>query len=153
MHNFWLCRKINRQRNRQTNKPLSFYCVHKPGGTNNFSSWSGYCFEICKDLSPIVHLCGKINRQTNRQTNKHLSLDCVDKPRGLALKVPSLARSVPKPLSIFVAASFTLRCRPPTALVVKWKVKSEKSEVKWSEVIFGSLICMKLLYVIGGVLT
>ena len=53
------------------------------------------------------------------------------------LKVPSLARSVPKafkmgqeegakrhyalrhePLSIFVAASFTLRCRPPTPLVV-----------------------------------
>ena len=78
----------------------SWLCT-QAGGPNNFCSWSGYCLEICKDLSPIVHLCGKINRQTNRQTNKHLRLDCVDKPRGPALKVPSLARSVPKPPSIF----------------------------------------------------
>ena len=49
----------------------------------------------------VVHLCGKISRQTNRQTNKRLRVDCVDKPQGPALKVPSLARSVPKPLSIF----------------------------------------------------
>ena len=32
VHSFHLCGKINRQTNRQTNKPLSFDCVHKPGG-------------------------------------------------------------------------------------------------------------------------
>ena len=37
---------------------------------------------------------------TNRQTNKNLRLDCVDKPGGPALKLPSLARSVPKPLKV-----------------------------------------------------
>ena len=106
VHSFHLCVKLNRQTNRQINKPLSFDCVPSPGGggTNNFCLWSGYCLEICKDLLSIVHnfwLCGKINRQRNGQTNKHLRLDCVDKPRGTALKVPSLARSVPKLLSIF----------------------------------------------------
>ena len=91
VHDFWLCGKINRQTNIQTNKPLSFDYVHKPG-EYNFCSWSGYCLEICKDLSPVVHdfwLCGKINRQTNRQTNKHLRLGCVDNPRGPTLKVPT----------------------------------------------------------------
>ena len=50
------------------------------------------------------------------------------------LKVPSLARSVPKPLKVlqkgakgglfFVPRdSLTLRCRPPTQLVVKSEVK------------------------------
>ena len=31
VYSFHLCEKINRQTNRQTNKPLSFDCVHKPG--------------------------------------------------------------------------------------------------------------------------
>ena len=32
VHSFHLCGKINRQTNRQTNKPLSVDCVHKSGG-------------------------------------------------------------------------------------------------------------------------
>ena len=91
-------RKNKQTANRQTNKPLSFDCVDKPGGgTDNLCSRSEYCVKICKYLSPIVHdfwLCRKINRETNGQTNKHLRLDCVDKPRGPTLKVLSLARSV-----------------------------------------------------------
>ena len=78
-----------------------------------------------------MHLCGKINRQTNRPTNKHLRLDCVDKPGGPALKGPSLARSVrkplkvsslarsvPKPLSIFASLVVDSECgtTPPSQL-------------------------------------
>ena len=37
VHSFHLCVKINRQTNRQTNKPLSFDCVHKPGGLKIFA--------------------------------------------------------------------------------------------------------------------
>ena len=32
VHSFHLRGKINRQTNRQTNKPLSFDCIHKPRG-------------------------------------------------------------------------------------------------------------------------
>ena len=90
VHSFNLCGKINRQKNKQTNKPLSFHCVHKPGGggANIFCSWSGRLLEMSENESPIVysfHLCEKINRQTNRQTNKPLSFDCVHKPEGLII--------------------------------------------------------------------
>ena len=87
---FSFVRKKKRQTNRETNTNLRIDFLDKPGGggalqaggTNNFSSWRGYCLKICKDLSSIVHLCGKINRQTNRQTNKPPSFDCVHKLGG-----------------------------------------------------------------------
>ena len=64
--------------------------------------------------------------------------------------MPSLARSVPKPFKVgqegkvFVPRdSLTLRCRPPTQLVVK--VKKVKSEVKrfLSFYLYETFICYR----------
>ena len=68
-----------------------------------------------KFLKTIMLLCGA------SQTFFEIFLKVPSLARSVPkpLKVSSLARSVPKPPSIFGAASFTLRCPPPTPLVVK----------------------------------
>ena len=83
-------------------------------------------------------------------------LKCANPARRSARSARGLTRDAkavsgkPEGTILVRPASFAPHCRPPTPLVVKkW------SEVKWvSEwANFGSCIFMKLLYVIGGVLT
>ena len=64
-HSFHLCGKINRQTNRQTNKPLSFDCVHKQGGPIIFTRG----VDTVKRFAPNSALVRK-NKQTDKQTNK-----------------------------------------------------------------------------------
>ena len=66
VHSFHLCGKINRQTNRQTNKPLSFDCVHKPRG---FLLVERILFRDLQRFIPKSALVRK-NKQTEKQTNK-----------------------------------------------------------------------------------
>ena len=70
VHNFHLCGKINRQTNRQTNKPLSFDCVHKPGGLIICARGA----DIVKDLQRFIPNSALVrkNKQTDEQTNKQI---------------------------------------------------------------------------------
>ena len=78
-----------------------------------------------------------------RSVPKPLKVPSLARSVPKPLKVPSLARSVPKPCVGEGGGLQTRhfhRCRPPTS----WLLNDEAN--------FGSLIFMKLLYVIGGTL-
>ena len=75
-----------------------------------------------------------------RSVPKPLKVPSLARSVSKALKGPSLARSVPKPLK-----------GPSLARSVPKPLKVPScDELKWNEANFGSLIFMKLLYVIGG---
>ena len=82
---------------------------------------------MCEHLSPILHnlqRCGKVNRNTNIALKSYTQSDS-----KFWLKVPSLARSVPKPLKVPSLA----RSVPKPLLIERTKRVSpnHRSEAVW----------------------
>ena len=89
-----------------------------------------------------------------RSVHKPLKVPSLARSVLKPLKEPSLARSVPKPLSIFVLRHVQCPSHSQSSLPTSYSHHCEVSESeKASEGIFGSLICLKLIYIIDHVYT